>query len=73
MLCRDTASRTLVDLELLEFEGFGEAGPLLRSLIGQEVLRCINTTRELIGLCDLSNHILKFRIRNEGRTGLELA
>jgi hypothetical protein len=26
MLCRDTASRTPVDLELLEFEGFGEAG-----------------------------------------------
>ena len=25
MLCRDTASRILVDLELLEFEGFGEA------------------------------------------------
>jgi Protein of unknown function (DUF3435) len=25
-LCRDTASRILVDLELLEFEGFGEAG-----------------------------------------------
>ena len=65
MLCRDTASRTLADLELLDFERFGEAGLLLRSLIGQEVLRCINTTRELVGLCNLSNHILEFRIRNE--------